>query len=100
MLKQLTRSTGTISFPPLSSLDHPRLPKVSFVRLELDLEIRGSNFAEGLKVESRQIGKVREAGRDERRESEGKEGWEGRGRQRDRGHIKYNCIGWRHPLSR
>lgn len=79
MLKQLTRSTGTISFPPLSSLDHPRLPKVSFVRLELDLEIRGSNFAEGLKVESRQIGKVREAGRDERRESEGKEGWEGRG---------------------
>lgn len=79
MLKQLTRSTGTISFPPFSSLDHPRLPKVSFVRLELDLEIRGSNFAEGLKVESRQIGKVREAGRDERRESEGKEGWEGRG---------------------
>lgn len=79
MLKQLTRSTGTISFPPLSSLDHPRLPKVSFVRLELDLEIRGSNFAEGLKVESRQIGKVREAGRDERQGAKGKKAGRGGG---------------------
>lgn len=87
MLKQLTRSTGTISFPPpLSSLDHPRLPKVSFVRLELDLEIRGSNFAEGLKVESRQIGKVREAGRDERQGAKGKKAGRGEEAERQRAH--------------
>ena len=75
MLKQLTRSTGTISFPPLSSLDHPRLPKVSFVRLELDLEIRGSNR------ESSGSGKGRETG------SEGKERLGGEGEaERQRAH--------------